>query len=73
MTATLQARGAAIGAAIAARAKDRAIARGVERLRDDVAGIEVRGEPDAIVLTGRGLFRRWINDARLRAIGSLLT
>ncbi len=57
---------------IGARAQTRAIARGVEQLRDEFPGIAVSAEPDAIVLSGRGLFRRWINDTRLRTIGSLL-
>lgn len=60
------------GAAIGERGKARAIARGVARLRDEFPGLEVSAEPDAIVLSGRGLLRRWLHDARLRAIGSLL-
>jgi hypothetical protein len=62
----------AAGQTIARQARQRAIARGVQQLRDDFPGVAVSADPDAIVLSGRGLFRRWINDARLRAIGSLL-
>lgn len=57
---------------IGRQAQARAIGRGAAMLRDEFAGVTVSAEEDAIVLTGRGLFRRWIKDARLRAIGSLL-
>lgn len=60
------------GRAIGAKAQGRAIAKGVEQFRDEFPGVSVTPAPDAIILSGRGLFRRWVNDARLRAIGSLL-
>jgi hypothetical protein len=61
----------AAGERIARAAQIRTIARGVTLVHDAFPGIAVSAEPDAIVLSGRGLFRRWINDAQLRAIGSL--
>lgn len=62
---------AARGRAIAAVAQARAIRDGVARLRDEFSGVEVTGEDAAIVLRGRGLRARLIEDARLRWIGSL--
>lgn len=48
----------------------------VERLTAQVAenlpeGVAVAAEEVGPVLTGRGLLRRWVNDARLRSIGLL--
>ncbi len=62
----------AAGQAIAEQRVAQVAARGAAQLRDEFPGVEVTAEPDAIVLSGRGLFRRWIDDARLRAIGSIL-
>lgn len=60
------------GREIGARAQARAAARGAGRLRGELPGVDVTAGSDAIVLSGRGLWRRWTNDARLRAIGSLI-
>lgn len=62
----------ATGRAIAERRKAQVIGQAVERLRDQLPGVEVTAERDAILLSGRGLLRRWASDARLRAIGSLI-
>jgi len=62
----------ATGRAIAERRKAQVIGQAVERLRDQLPGVEVTAERDAILLSGRGLLRRWASDALLRAIGSLI-
>ena len=64
MLSDLAARGRMNGEA----AQRRAIAEGVARLRSAFPELAVRGEDDAIVLTGRIS----PEDARLRWIGSLL-
>ncbi|GGO92843.1 hypothetical protein [Stakelama pacifica] len=58
----LEARGQVL-AREAARAEAKRIAGSV-----DVPGIGVEVTDDGVVLTGRGLWRRWINDARWRWI-----
>jgi len=62
----------AAGKAIAERRRAQVIRQGVERLRGQLPGVDVTAEREAILLSGRGLLRRWANDARLRAIGSLI-
>lgn len=42
-----------------------ALAR-AERAVAEFQGIKVRREADRIVLSGRGLMRRWLDDVRLR-------
>lgn len=64
----LEARGRAIGE----EARARAIAGGVERVRAALPDVEVSEEAEGIVLSGPGLARRWLDDTRLRWIGSLL-
>jgi hypothetical protein len=64
MLSALEARGAALGAAAA----DRARARVAEALRDELPGVAVTIEGEAVVLTGRIA----ADDPRLRWIGSLL-
>lgn len=49
------------------------IASLAERAAEDVpAGVNVEAGPDGVVLSGRGLRRRWLDDARLRGVGMLL-
>lgn len=61
----------------AVAARGRAIGdRAADRLRDRVAaearmvpGVTVSTEGDAIVIEGRALIDRWVEDARLRYVG----
>jgi hypothetical protein len=39
---------------------------------DVPAGVRVRAEEEGVVLSGHGLWRRWLSDARLRGIGLLM-
>jgi hypothetical protein len=59
------------GAAIAAEAQRRAIATLAERAEVQVPGVSVEAEADGVVLSGRGLARRLIDEPALRWIGSL--
>lgn len=55
---------------VAARAVARAIAGMAAAARDELpADIAVSAEPGRLVLTGKRLARRMLDDARLRAIG----
>lgn len=61
---------ALVAAEAAAARMQRARIAGIARELDGIGGIEVTEERDAVVIAGRGLARRWLNDARLRfAIG----
>ena len=61
---------ALIAAAAAVARVQRARIAGIASELDGIAGISVTSERDAVVIAGRGLARRWLNDARLRfAIG----
>lgn len=40
--------------------------RSVEAAWADVQGVTIHREADWLVLSGRGLVRRWLGDARLR-------
>lgn len=54
-------------AAAAARAgQKRAIARIADALRGQVRGFSVEASAGAVVLRGKGLVRRWLDDAGLR-------
>jgi hypothetical protein len=68
MMAALEAR----GAAIAAEAQQRAIATLAERAQAELAGVSVEAEADGLVLSGRGLARRLVDEPALRWIGSLM-
>lgn len=59
-------RGVLLGVRIAERRR-RAIAQAVA---DEIAGVSASVEGEAVVLSGRGLMRRWMADARLRYFGS---
>lgn len=61
---------ALVAAEAAAARMQRARIAGIARELDGIGGIAVTEERDAVVIAGRGLARRWLNDARLRfAIG----
>ncbi|WP_158298922.1 hypothetical protein [Sphingomonas psychrotolerans] len=64
----LQARAEAAG--------ERAAAQAVSRLRDAareaLPGLSVEAEPGRVVISGRGLGRRWLRDAALRWPGGWL-
>ena len=61
---------ALVAAEAAAARMQRARIAGIASELDEIGGIEVTEERDAVVIAGRGLARRWLNDARLRfAIG----
>lgn len=68
MRARLEAR----GAAIAAEAQRRAIAALAERVAAEVPDVDVEAQEDGVVLSGRGLARRLIDEPVLRWIGSLM-
>lgn len=57
-------RGQAIGERAAARLRDRVAAEA-----RDVPGVTVTTEGDAIVIEGRALLDRWVEEARLRYVG----
>lgn len=60
------------GERIAAARKRQAIARLAERLGEDVPpGVEAEPGEEGLILSGRRLWRRWLSDARLHAIGLL--
>ena len=62
----------AVGLRRAEARKGRRIAVLAERLGQDLPpGVRVEAGEDAVVLSGRRLWRRWLSDARLRAIGLL--
>jgi predicted ATPase len=67
MLSALERRGRAIGE----EARERVIARGVEQERAALPDVEVEAASDGILLSAPGLVRRWLDDARLRWIGSL--
>lgn len=60
----------------ARRIGDRRAVQAARRLGDaisaELGGVTVQVERTGVRLTGRGLFRRWITDARLRWLGRLL-
>jgi hypothetical protein len=60
----------------AAAAGERAVARATLRLRDAareaLPGLRVEAEPGRVVISGRGLWRRWLRDAALRWPGGWL-
>lgn len=68
MSARLETRANAAG--------ERAAKRTVLRLRDAtraaLPGFSVEAEPGRVVISGRGLWRRWLRDAALRWPGGLL-
>lgn len=68
MRARLEAR----GVAIAAEARQRAIVALAERVAAEVPGVAVEPQEDGVVLSGRGLARRLIDEPVLRWIGSLM-
>jgi hypothetical protein len=68
MMAGLEAR----GAAIAAEARQRAIAALAERIEAELPGVAVAPREEGVVLSGRGLARRLIDEPVLRWIGSLV-
>lgn len=62
-----------------ARARDagaRAVVRVAERLADAAGealpGVSVKAESARVVISGRGLGRRWLRDPALRWLGGLL-
>jgi hypothetical protein len=57
------------GEALARGARQRALARAAERLRETARGARVRVEDGTIVVTGRGLLKRWLADPALRFFG----
>ncbi len=57
-------RGQAIGERAADRLRDRVAAEA-----RDVPGVTVSTEGDAIVIEGRALLDRWVEEARLRYVG----
>lgn len=62
---------AARGRAIGEEARARAVARVAAALAA-VPGVRAEAGEDGVVVRGRGLRRRWLNDARLRWIGGWL-
>lgn len=61
---------ALVAAEAAAARVQRARIAGIAGELDGMAGIAVTEERDAVVIAGRGLARRWLDDVRLRfAIG----
>lgn len=51
----------------------RKIATLAERAAQDVPpGVRVAAAEEGVILSGQSLRRRWLNDARLRALGLLL-
>ncbi|WP_010545095.1 hypothetical protein [Sphingomonas elodea] len=58
--------------AIGGRAAGDTAARLAERVRDGVPGISVSADGDRVILSGRGLWRRWLADPALRWLGGLL-
>lgn len=61
---------ALVAAEAAAGRVQRSRITGIAGELDAIAGITASEERDAVVIAGRGLLRRWLNDARLRfAIG----
>ena len=58
--------------AIAAEARDAAVARLVDRAGAALPGVEVMREGAGVTLTGRGLGRRMLDEPALRWIGSLV-
>lgn len=68
MMERLEARGESLGAAAAERAAQQlgAVAR------ETLPGVAVSVEPGRVVLSGRGLGRRWLSDPALRWLGGLL-
>jgi len=57
-------------------AGERAVARATVRLGDAaraaLPGLSVEAEPGRVVISGRGLWRRWLGDAALRWPGGWL-
>lgn len=43
-----------------------------ERLADQVSGIAVTAQGDRIIVSGRSLHRRWLEDGRLRFLAELV-
>jgi len=58
--------------AIGARASARAAARLADAARETLPGVSVEAEPGRVVISGRGLGRRWLRDPALRWLGGLL-
>lgn len=52
--------------AIAQRARAKTAAKLAGSIRAAVRGVQVEAEPSAVVLSGRGLMRRWLTDPALR-------
>ncbi|AQR74433.1 hypothetical protein [Sphingomonas sp. LM7] len=65
---SLEARAEAIGA----RAAVRAAARVADAARAALPGVSVEAEPGRVVVSGRGLARRWLRDPAIRWLGGLL-
>ena len=63
-----EARAAAIGARAAARAGERL----ADAAREALPGVSVAAEPGRVVISGRGLARRWLHDPAFRWLGGLL-
>lgn len=57
-------RAAARAEVVAARRRDARIAEIADQI--ERSGVRVETEREAVVLSGRGLARRWLDDARLR-------
>ena len=60
------------GAAMARGAQRRTVERIVSRIRETVPWIRVEAEGDRVVMSGRRLVRRWLNEASLRFITGLM-
>jgi len=61
---------AAAGEQVGRQAVAAAIERGAARIAAALPDITVDATADGVVLSGRGLSRRWVADVRLRWIGS---
>lgn len=64
----LEARGIAAAERRAAEAR----ARAAEMIGEEFDGIGARVEGEDVILEARGLWRRWLGDARLRWIGGMM-
>lgn len=56
-----------------AERRRQALARSIaERLAGEVAGIVASAQGDRVILSGRSLHRRWLEDGRLRFLAELV-
>lgn len=56
-----------------AERRQRALARTVaEKLVEQVSGIVATAERDRVIISGRSLHRRWLEDGQLRFLGELV-